>query len=173
MSAHIHRMHVHTYRPHSHTHRHTHALETHAHVRVCVRFKTKAAQAHTCTQRNTCAHTDVDRQRQDWSHNVLRYWYPPLIPSVYFNSPAVVKLSQIRRSAIDRPPTSAIHQCLMAYCSFLLGCGWVPQFMGPRSRYPLSLQYKWGIGLCLRNFFAEMDINQRIIIIFGPCTIQI
>ena len=55
------------------------------------------------------------------------------------------------------------------YCSCLswLWTG-VRHFMWPRSRYRSPLQYKWGTGLCLRK--KCLDINQRLIIIFLPCS---
>ena len=78
-------------------------------------------------------------------------------------------------SVISRPPglvhISGIHQCSEAKPGIavgLVGCGRVPQITGPGSRYPRSLQYKWGAGMCLRK--KCVDINQRFIIIFIPCT---
>ena len=77
-------------------------------------------------------------------------------------------------TAGTKPPgtvhTSAIHQCSAAKpgsSAVSAGCGRVPRFKGPRSRYLRSLQYKWGTGMCLRKKW--LDINQRLIIIFMPC----
>ena len=41
----------------------------------------------------------------------------------------------------------------------------------PKSRYRRSLQYKWGTEMCPRK--KCLDINQRLIIIFIPCSKKI
>ena len=69
------------------------------------------------------------------------------------------------RAVWNRPPgavpTSAIHQCSVAKPGFLAGCGRVSRFMGPRSRFPRSLQYKRGKELCLGNFFSGYQLKAQ------------